>query len=287
MFRFRRLIPLAAALPVTQTVLCDYRFQHGSAIIPHPKKCKRGSEDALFAKKHSLGIFDGVSSWMDDGIDAGIFAHNLCHFTSQQIKSKPLPAAVFAALMQTSVPGSATVCVVDISKDDGILNTFNLGESGFLLLRRTTRKSSNWRIFKYFQSQEEQNAEFHVFAKSTPMMHDDEDNCPFQLGSLDAPTQDCIGDAQTQQIQTQAGDILILATDGLFDNLSESEIVDFVAEFDMGSNIASQKQLAWLLAYKARQAYQKVDDISVIVAKIVDSPGVQRGPILPRQGLSH
>jgi hypothetical protein len=75
---FHRIRPLYVILcaPLQVPLLCDYKFNHGSAMIPHPKKLKTGGEDAFFAKKHALGVVDGVSSWKaEEDIDAGDFLH--------------------------------------------------------------------------------------------------------------------------------------------------------------------------------------------------------------------
>ena len=236
-----------------------FMFRHGSAMIPHPKKTKVGGEDALFTKKHSLAVYDGVSAWMiEDGIDAGIFAFDLSINTKKSIKKYDnITETVQEALKETQVNGSATVSIVKLDSETGVLETFTTGDSGFLLLRRMTRQKSFWNLFNYFHLQEEQEKDLYIASKSIPMMHDED--CPFQL-PLDNPK-----DAQLDKIQLQKDDILVLGTDGLFDNLSDEEIVDHINE----NPLALPKHLAWLLAHKAKQKYEKIDDISVIVAKIV------------------
>jgi len=253
----------ALCIPASHLSFCEYKFQGGSAMIPHPRKSTRGGEDAAFCK---------VSAWMeDDGIDAGIFAFSLSHFTKKASKRLSPQKAVEEALAKTTVPGSATACVVKLHTN-GNLETFTLGDSGFLLLREKPRELSRWYNFLAFIRKQEEHPTnaFYIVEQSLPMMHDDENNLPFQLGSQNAPTRDTPETAQIHNIQTCAGDVIILATDGLFDNLSNAEIVHYINNFEMDdNNIAFSKQLAWLLASKAHKKYDVIDDISVVVAHVV------------------
>ncbi len=268
----RKLATLLVMAPLTQKYKLEtYKFHHGTAMIPHPRKLKRGGEDAVFATDTRLGVFDGVSAWMEeDGIDAGIFAFALSVY-SQDVTTAP-SEILEEAFKKTTVLGAATACLITLT--DTQLQTCNLGDSGFILLRRlpTLRprpnRTNSWYNFLLGIPQESplENA-YCVYEKSTPMMHDDENNIPFQLASsnTDHPL-----DAQTTIIEAQLGDIIVMATDGLFDNLSEAEIVAYVNNFDL-DDIAAPKHLAWKLAYKAQQKYDVVDDISVVVAKVVST----------------
>lgn len=240
---------------VTVPIIQKHKFHYGSAMIPHPRKLKRGGEDALFANDYKLGIFDGVSAWMEeDNIDAGIFAFSLSKFTQE----KDLKYAI----ENTTVKGSSTACV--LSLDNDILQTYNIGDSGFLLLRKVLPKKFIW--YNYLWNMRNYNeGNYIIVNESTPMMHNE--STPFQIGSKDAPTQDNI--PNPIYIPVQIDDLIIMGTDGLFDNLSNDEIVEYANRFDM-DDIAAPKQFAWKLAYKAKQKYNVVDDISVIVAKIIE-----------------
>ncbi len=262
---------LAAAVVVpTLYVEHQFKFQHGFAMLPHPRKLKRGGEDALFAMKNKLGVFDGVSAWMEDGIDAGIFAFSLSDFTQHASIDCSPKEAIQNALDQTTAIGSATACVVHLNSENGLLSACNLGDSGFWLLRRKPRTMSSWYSFLWFlRKQIDYDDPFIIVQKSTPMMHSTEDNIPYQLSSKDSQVQDELNEAQIfEEIQTQVGDIVLLATDGLFDNLSDEEILECVNDFEM-THIASSKHLAWQLASKAYKKYDVIDDISVVVGQVV------------------
>ena len=108
------------------------------------------------------------------------------------------------AYFQTNSLGTCTACLVAIDHNE--LSAANLGDSGFIVLRRLPNASAKeWGL--YFQTTEQ----VHFF------------NCPFQLGtnSKDSPS-----DAQSFKIPVEQGDIIVLATDGLFDNLFVHDIID-------------------------------------------------------------
>lgn len=93
----------------------------------------------------------------------------------------------------------STACAVALDGDT--LHSANIGDSGFLIIR-----PPNELIFK---SEEQQ----HVF------------NMPYQLGYQSSDTPDS---AECHSIKVQEGDIVLLCTDGLLDNLEEDTILELV-----------------------------------------------------------
>lgn len=102
-------------------------------------------------------------------------------------------------------PGSSTASLLRIDKDTGMLDSANLGDSSFLIIR--DRKDILYR------SPEQQ----HFF------------NCPYQLAitpkgpSRDGYVCDKPSDAEVKSIQLKDHDIVILATDGYFDNMFDQD----------------------------------------------------------------
>eukprot|EP01069_Polyplicarium_translucidae_P002443 Polyplicarium_translucidae@DN2034_c0_g1_i1.p2 len=95
------------------------------------------------------------------------------------------------------LPGAATCCVVCLDAPRKFLHTANLGDSGFLIARKGR-----------------------VLYKSPSQQHSL--NCPFQLGSA---SQDRPADAQLASFEVEAGDHVLLASDGLWDNLYVDQIM--------------------------------------------------------------
>jgi len=114
----------------------------------------------------------------------------------------------------SKIKGSTTACIVAFDAFKRKLHWANLGDSGFILIRKGA---------KLLRAQEKQ----HRF------------NCPYQLGS---GSDDNPRDSVRAETDIQDGDILILATDGFFDNVEDQEIVEYVNKFIAKREIQQNKQ---------------------------------------------
>ncbi|PSC71030.1 serine threonine phosphatase [Micractinium conductrix] len=106
--------------------------------------------------------------------------------------------ALDVAHRATQFPGSSTACVLRLDAARGTLDAANLGDSGFLIVR-------NGQL--HFQSPAMQ----HFF------------DCPLQFGM--PPDTDWAQDAAVFCLEVQPGDAIVMATDGLLDNLPAEDIV--------------------------------------------------------------
>jgi protein phosphatase PTC7 len=102
--------------------------------------------------------------------------------------------------MDAGIIGSTTECIISVDLLNSKFLYSNLGDSGFMLIRRG----------KIVKRTEEQ---LHGF------------NCPYQLGngSTDLPIHASVG-----SVDIEPGDILLVATDGVFDNVSDTELCDHI-----------------------------------------------------------
>lgn len=114
-------------------------------------------------------------------------------------------------------PGSSTACVLCLSDD--FLRVANLGDSGFMLLRREESK------FDSGDRRSMPGVQWTVTAASTEQLHSF--NCPVQLGTSSSDTAEC---ADIAEIRVERGDVALSCTDGLLDNVWENEIADLCAE---------------------------------------------------------
>jgi protein phosphatase PTC7 len=160
---------------------------------------------------------------------------------------------------QTEVPaGSATACIVSFDSSKGIIRTANLGDSGFLVLRPSAKKgeegdSSGLPI---------------VYYQSRPQTHGF--NTPLQLsklppeyrfeGSIDSKP----SHADLWSCQVLDGDMVLVATDGFWDNVSVNEVLPLVKYIEekhrvahvdrmldiSSSPLAEEEDLANVLAHK-------------------------------------
>eukprot|EP00658_Telonema_sp_P-2_P024511 TRINITY_DN19853_c0_g1_i1.p1 TRINITY_DN19853_c0_g1~~TRINITY_DN19853_c0_g1_i1.p1 ORF type:complete len:308 (+),score=66.35 TRINITY_DN19853_c0_g1_i1:285-1208(+) len=247
-------------------------------IIPHPDKVDKGGEDACYATTESAGVADGVGGWGSSTIDAGMYSKALIQATksisetaaigfvpSKQRASLPVARLwdAYKSVQKQKIVGSTTVTLISLDEGDSVLHTLNLGDSGFLVLR--SDKSGQWDIVA--QSAEQQ----HYF------------NCPFQLGTGCDDTPD---HANCEELQVQPGDLVVLATDGVFDNIFTHKIVEIVSQaedvddtataiateaFRMASSLTGLTPFA-IKANAVGYTFDggKLDDITVLVARIVD-----------------
>lgn len=117
----------------------------------------------------------------------------------------------FLLLIPSSI-GGTTACILSLCKATGSLESANLGDSGFLIIRDGQR---------HFLSKAQQ----HYF------------NCPYQLTILPYPiskkdqaNMDHPGKADRKDIQLEPGDLILLATDGFWDNVPEEETLDYLSQ---------------------------------------------------------
>ena len=115
------------------------------------------------------------------------------------------------AAEMTQVLGSATCVIASLDKEAPILYTSNLGDSGYLLLRKTGKE-----LVSVYRSKEQT----HGF------------NFPYQIGrGGDDPSK-----ADTYLHSVDHNDILIVGTDGLFDNLYDEQIIEIVQPYVTSDN---------------------------------------------------
>lgn len=176
---------------------------------------------------------------MDSGVDPADFSHGFCDYMaaaayaySQADTQRPLTAK---SLMQTgyeaicadaSVPAGGSTAVVGLLDPKGSLEVANLGDSGYIHLRLNA-------VHSYSEPQ------IHAF------------NTPFQLSIIPpailrrmqafggSQLADLPSDAEVFRHSLRHGDVLVFATDGVWDNLFNQDILRIVSA-------AMRKTGAWL-----------------------------------------
>ncbi|ERN17541.1 probable protein phosphatase 2C 55 isoform X1 [Amborella trichopoda] len=241
----------------------------GSCYLPHPDKGETGGEDAHFicVDEQAIGVADGVGGWAELGVDAGQYARELMSHSVKAIEEEPKgyvdPARVLEkAYTSTKARGSSTACIVALT-DKG-LHAVNLGDSGFIVVR------DGCTIFRSPVQQ-------HNF------------NFTYQLESGNGS--DLPSSAQIFSIPVAPGDVMIAGTDGLFDNLYNSEVTAVVVHAvraGLSPQVTAQK-IAALARQRAQDQHRqtpfstaaqdagfryyggKLDDITVVVSYITRS----------------
>ncbi|KAM7259468.1 hypothetical protein ACFE04_015209 [Oxalis oulophora] len=180
----------------------------GSYVLPHPKKVERGGEDALFVSSYNGGVIavaDGVSGWAEQNVDPSLFARQLMANASRFLQTEEVNydprILIRKAHAATYAVGSATVIVAMLERD-GTLKIANVGDCGLRVIRQGR-----------------------IIFSTTPQEH--YFDCPYQLSS-EAVGQTYL-DAKVSSVKLVEGDLLVMGSDGLFDNTFDDEIVATVA----------------------------------------------------------
>ncbi|KAL2854277.1 protein serine/threonine phosphatase 2C [Aspergillus pseudoustus] len=187
---------------------------------------KVGRSDSSSNNSIAFAVADGVGGWAESRVDPADFSHALCGYMAETALAWDQPADQLRAksLLQTgydmvvadqSVPAGGSTASVGIGLEDGRVELANLGDSGSVLLRQAA-----------------------VHHYSIPQTHGF--NTPYQLSIIPprmrqqasifggAYLEDFPRDAITTTLNLHHGDVLILATDGVFDNLNNQDILKLV-----------------------------------------------------------
>ncbi|WP_165941968.1 PP2C family serine/threonine-protein phosphatase [Cardinium endosymbiont of Culicoides punctatus] len=230
-------------------------------------------EDACFVTltKHispkaiALGVADGVGGWRKKGIDPGDFSRALVGYMQNATAIDPqqiIQEGYDCLLGEKKVAaGSSTACVATI--DNLILKWANLGDSGLKVIR--DQKITHETI--------EQQSHF---------------DCPFQLSVRPPdykPGKRHPSDCSCGTYILKQGDIIIMATDGLFDNVDDATLIQWSNLHHNTTKIAESLLIEAIqnsqnptkespFEHKARASGKvhsggKEDDITIIVVKVL------------------
>jgi protein phosphatase PTC7 len=199
------------------------RFVTGTASIPLATKTNHG-EDAYFVSScgRGIGIADGVGGWSSIGVDAGKYSRKLMSNCLSIIRSlssnnnnktttndlNPLQILRNAYNGMGTTIGTTTACVITLNETNHFIKALNLGDSGFVLFR-WSEIENGW--IPIIHSKEQQ----HYF------------NCPRQMGTK---TDDIPEHGDEYRISVHLGDVLVLGTDGVFDNIFDTEIGELLGK---------------------------------------------------------
>lgn len=202
----------------------------GHASGPPTPRDKPHSDAAAAADADSeavaFAVADGVGGWTESRVDPADFSHGLCAYMAQsalswtqpanELRPKNLLQAGYDAIVaDPAVKAGGSTASVGIALPDGRVELANLGDSGSVLLRRAA-----------------------VHTYSTPQTHGF--NTPYQLSIIPprmraqanifggAFLEDFPRDAAVTNVTMQHGDVLMLASDGVFDNLNNQDILKIV-----------------------------------------------------------
>jgi protein phosphatase PTC7 len=230
-----------------------------SAQLPGEGKMNKNGEDAILITKckKCFGVFDGVGEWIKFGVDSSAYSNKLSSSAKAIYEKEKIqdPNLLMhrAYIEAKDIVGTSTGCIIIIDGDK--LFASNLGDSGFIIIRS----------LKVVLSSKSQQLGW---------------NCPFQMGK------DCTLNpkehADNYTFDLKKGDIIVIATDGLWDNLSNGDVVTLLktpgeksadnivksAKAIMNSTTAQSPFAKEARKQKKQWSGGKPDDITVIVVII-------------------
>eukprot|EP00929_Paragymnodinium_shiwhaense_P057267 TRINITY_DN28660_c0_g1_i1.p1 TRINITY_DN28660_c0_g1~~TRINITY_DN28660_c0_g1_i1.p1 ORF type:complete len:388 (-),score=82.85 TRINITY_DN28660_c0_g1_i1:166-1236(-) len=203
------------------------RLKFAGYCLPHPSKASTGGEDGYFAcaETQTFGVADGVGGWAESGADPGEYSRAFLKLAHEEVRKvsdseascsldlNAILQSAFRRLTDTKIDGGTTALLGHFHED--VLSVLNLGDSGVSILRpalRTPPGSQQPVLFPrmLFRSVDQT----HYF------------NCPYQLASSSAVGE--LEPADLIRIQVRAGDVIVAATDGVFDNLHDRQLQGIV-----------------------------------------------------------
>ncbi|KAF4746618.1 hypothetical protein FOZ62_017146 [Perkinsus olseni] len=221
----------------------SYRFDSSRVVVPHRNK-KRG-EDASFNSDLYLGVADGVGGWILEGVDSGEYSrllmHKICNETREYEKALlrdesgerarcPDPVmAMTRAARHIDLLGSSTCLLCFLDPNTGILNTANVGDSAWMAFRPGTSLG--------YRSKEQ------TFAFNAPYQLDRNQrvSSPLRL-------------AQRSKTRLEEGDMVVVASDGLWDNVFDKDIMR-VLQKEQDDVHAAATELATMAVNNGRNKY--------------------------------
>jgi protein phosphatase PTC7 len=174
--------------------------------IPHPAKLHTGGEDAFFVSEEyaSFGVADGVGGWAAAGIDPAEYPRKLIDACEIGAALHGDPYDILMNAFETvHAPGTCTVALATL--EGNYLHLASLGDCGTRIVRDGTV----------------------IFASK---VQEHRFNQPYQLGSPRFHPSNVPEDAHRYSIVVQPGDVIVMGSDGLWDNLWDHELESLVAE---------------------------------------------------------
>ena len=219
----------------------------GGWMIPHPEKTISGGADSFFYSSTAAGVADGVGEWeWRFKLDPRKFAEQLmkgCAATKPGAKDASLRAleVLSAGYDSAHAFGSSTACVLTMDESGSRVGIANLGDSGCVHFRKQflTGALSMTSVMRTREQQHCFNMPYQLTRLPDPSQYDEIHQDPIytelisalrtltgrQLAKIDQPA-----DADLYQTSVCEGDLLLLASDGVLDNLWNYDMLSIVGD---------------------------------------------------------
>jgi protein phosphatase PTC7 len=259
-----------------------------------------------------LGVADGVGSWREYNVDPREFSRRMMdecrnileeasangHGFRSVLSPAECMAQAYERVRAANIIGSCTACVALFDSIRHQLHFSNLGDSGIIVLRHIDSDVAGALKRDRRKKRDERNSDLQISFVSQQQLRSF--NHPFQLGWTGEEIKEGeensfkkARDSCSTSIHLRRGDVVIMATDGLFDNVDLDEICNITLAWEnrhgfvragdiaarehrwaMGNSLAmfsheSINELANALAQRARELSvdSQIDSPFAILAK--------------------
>ncbi|KAF3001230.1 hypothetical protein E8E13_002399 [Curvularia kusanoi] len=197
----------------------------------------RSGQDALFysqvgdTKTATFGVADGVGGWVESGLDPADFSHGLCEYMTCAARSFPhgfntstlhpkelLQVAYDEVTEDDTIEGGGSTACLAVAEPNGNVEVANLGDSGFMHL--------GLNAVRHFTQPQTHGFNTPFQLSKTPQ------RMLVQMAVFGGPStlSDQPREASITHHKVRHGDVLVFATDGVWDNLSPQDALSIVSK---------------------------------------------------------
>lgn len=266
-------------------------WQECKEAVDKRRRAKSGQDAFFFSQvgdteSIAFGVADGVGGWVESGLDPADFSHGLCEYMACAARSWPhgfnttslhpkdlMQVAYDEVTEDASIEGGGSTACLAVANPNGNVEVANLGDSGFMHLGLNA-------VRHFTQPQT------HAF------------NTPFQLSKTPqrmlvqmavfggpSTLSDLPKESSITHHEVRHGDVLVFATDGVWDNLSPQDALGIVSRHmvDLGAWVENDgtlevgRNLAKLVQASATQQADKTSlqaKVAVAIAKEAKQTGL-------------
>lgn len=236
----------------------------GTASQPLRKLYAPFGEDAFTVSRcgRRVAVADGVGGfYTKHGVSAGVFSRKWTQLVSKGLQGDLKQDAILALdqAARSKSAGTATFALVQTSTIDNglLLQVLVVGDCKICIMRRRSGIEERW-----------------IPAYESSSQRASSNGAPLQTGVSikgEILNANVLRNAIVRKVSIQRGDIVILGSDGLFDNLADADVATAIdRSFGPPTKVAdaSPQKISENLVALARKNFFKPDDITVIVGLV-------------------
>eukprot|EP00934_Nitzschia_sp_Nitz4_P007346 Nitzschia sp. Nitz4//scaffold13_size275219//264513//266508//NITZ4_000930-RA/size275219-augustus-gene-0.245-mRNA-1//1//CDS//3329536182//7336//frame0 len=204
-----------------------------------------------------FGVADGVGSWREYKVDPREFSHTLMgacdDILQENMRESRIQAPsdilteAYERVKAKDIIGSCTACIAMFDTIRHQLHFSNLGDSGIIVLRHMDSDVAGSLAQESVYSGGEQPSDLRVAFVSQQQLHSF--NHPYQLGWVGYEQQEknsfkAVSDAGVTSVHIRHGDIIIMGTDGLFDNVEVEDIAKVCLDWEQNNGSTSGSDIS-------------------------------------------